>query len=70
MKIATWNVNSLKVRLPHVLEWLAAHDPDAGTSRTAYNDAGLVESTLDARGVQLSFEYDVLDIAQAMLWAS
>lgn len=28
MKIATWNVNSMKVRLPHVLEWLAAHDPD------------------------------------------
>ncbi len=28
MKIATWNVNSLNVRLPHVLEWLAAHDPD------------------------------------------
>ncbi len=29
MKIATWNVNSLRVRLPHVLEWLAAHQPDA-----------------------------------------
>ncbi|QDF98308.1 exodeoxyribonuclease III [Azoarcus sp. DD4] len=29
MKIATWNVNSLKVRLPHVLEWLAANKPDA-----------------------------------------
>jgi exodeoxyribonuclease-3 len=28
MKIATWNVNSLKVRLPHVLDWLAAHQPD------------------------------------------
>lgn len=28
MKIATWNVNSLKVRLPHVLEWLAANEPD------------------------------------------
>lgn len=28
MKIATWNVNSLKVRLPHVLEWLSAHEPD------------------------------------------
>ncbi len=27
-KIATWNVNSLRVRLPHVLEWLAAHKPD------------------------------------------
>ena len=28
MKIATWNVNSLKVRLPHVLEWLASARPD------------------------------------------
>ena len=28
MKIATWNVNSLNVRLPHVLEWLGAHSPD------------------------------------------
>ncbi len=29
MKIATWNVNSLKVRLPHVLDWLATAQPDA-----------------------------------------
>ena len=28
MKIATWNVNSLNVRLPHVLEWLKATGPD------------------------------------------
>lgn len=28
MKIASWNVNSLKVRLPHVLEWTAANQPD------------------------------------------
>jgi len=28
MHIATWNVNSLRVRLPHVLAWLAAHQPD------------------------------------------
>ncbi len=28
MKIATWNVNSLNVRLPHVLEWLASAAPD------------------------------------------
>jgi exodeoxyribonuclease III len=27
-KIATWNVNSLKVRLPQVLDWLAAQQPD------------------------------------------
>jgi exodeoxyribonuclease-3 len=29
MKLATWNVNSLKVRLPHLLDWLAAAKPDA-----------------------------------------
>ncbi|MGE4339145.1 MAG: exodeoxyribonuclease III [Pigmentiphaga sp.] len=29
MKIATWNVNSLKVRLPQVLDWLAANPVDA-----------------------------------------
>ncbi|MDD2832797.1 MAG: exodeoxyribonuclease III [Methylotenera sp.] len=28
MKFATWNVNSLNVRLPHVLSWLAEHQPD------------------------------------------
>ena len=28
MKIATWNVNSLSVRLPQVLEWLGAARPD------------------------------------------
>lgn len=27
-KIATWNVNSLQVRLPHVLEWLHQQQPD------------------------------------------
>jgi exodeoxyribonuclease-3 len=28
MKLATWNVNSLKVRLPHVLQWLAENPVD------------------------------------------
>ncbi|MCK5547103.1 MAG: endonuclease/exonuclease/phosphatase family protein, partial [Rhodospirillaceae bacterium] len=28
MKIATWNVNSLKARLEHVLKWLDEFDPD------------------------------------------
>ena len=27
MKIATWNVNSLRVRLPHVLDWLSKEQP-------------------------------------------
>ena len=28
MKLATWNVNSLTVRLPQLLDWLAAEQPD------------------------------------------
>jgi exodeoxyribonuclease-3 len=28
MKIGTWNVNSLKVRLPHLLQWLAENPVD------------------------------------------
>jgi exodeoxyribonuclease-3 len=28
MRLATWNVNSLKVRLPQVLNWLAVNQPD------------------------------------------
>ena len=28
MKVATWNVNSMNVRLPHVKEWLQASGPD------------------------------------------
>ncbi|MEO8605990.1 MAG: exodeoxyribonuclease III [bacterium] len=28
MQIATWNVNSLRVRLPQVLDWLRAEQPD------------------------------------------
>ena len=29
MQLATWNINSLTVRLPQVLDWLAAHPVDA-----------------------------------------
>jgi len=29
MKIATWNINSLTIRLPQVLDWLAANPVDA-----------------------------------------
>ena len=28
MKVVTWNVNSLRVRLPQVLDWAARHRPD------------------------------------------
>jgi len=28
VKLATWNVNSLRVRLPHLLDWLGRQSPD------------------------------------------
>ncbi|QKK01806.1 MAG: exodeoxyribonuclease III [Pseudomonadota bacterium] len=39
MKIASWNVNSLKVRLPQVQDWLTHHQPDAlGLQETKLTD--------------------------------
>jgi exodeoxyribonuclease III len=28
MKLATWNINSVKVRLPQVIDWVSRHQPD------------------------------------------
>src|ERR1700692_4489306 len=28
MRLATWNVNSLTVRMPRVTEWIESHQPD------------------------------------------
>ena len=39
-RVATWNVNSLRVRLPHLHDWLAAHPLDvAGLQETKLPDA-------------------------------
>ena len=51
MKIATWNVNSLRVRLPHVLDWLAAHAPDVlCLQETKLEDAAFPFAELAAAG--------------------
>jgi len=51
MKIATWNVNSLKVRLPHVLAWLDAAKPDAlCLQETKTEDKGFPFEALAAAG--------------------
>ena len=40
MKLVTWNVNSLNVRLPRLLQWLAANQPDIiGLQETKLEDA-------------------------------
>jgi exodeoxyribonuclease-3 len=51
MKVATWNVNSLRVRLPHLLDWLAAHSPDAVClQETKCDDASFPAEELKAAG--------------------
>ncbi|HYC35826.1 MAG TPA: exodeoxyribonuclease III [Usitatibacter sp.] len=51
MKIATWNVNSLRVRLPHLLDWLAANQPDAMClQETKCDDATFPAAALQAAG--------------------
>jgi exodeoxyribonuclease-3 len=50
MRIATWNVNSLKVRLPHVLAWLEQQKPDVlCVQETKTEDANFpVQAIIDA----------------------
>jgi exodeoxyribonuclease-3 len=56
MRIASWNVNSLKVRLPQVLDWLAAHSPDVlGLQETKLVDEAFPEAELRAAGYQVSY---------------
>jgi exodeoxyribonuclease-3 len=56
MKIATWNVNSLKVRLPHVLDWLGTHQPDAlCLQELKQEDKNFPLAEIEAAGYQASF---------------
>ena len=51
MKLATWNVNSLKVRLPHVLDFLAQHSPDVlCVQETKCEDAAFPAAAVEAAG--------------------
>jgi exodeoxyribonuclease III len=51
MKVATWNVNSLKVRLPQVLAWLRQHEPDAlCLQETKLEDSKFPEQDIRAAG--------------------
>jgi len=56
MKIATWNVNSLKVRLPHLLDWLAANTPDVVClQETKTEDKNFPLAEIEAAGYQVAF---------------
>ena len=53
MKIATWNVNSLNVRLPHLLDWLKTATPDLlGIQETKTTDEKFPREAIIAAGYQ------------------
>ena len=56
MKIASWNVNSLKARLPHLTEWLADAKPDVvALQETKLEDAKFPVDELAAAGYRAIF---------------
>ena len=56
MQLATWNVNSLTVRLPQVLDWLAATPVDALVlQETKTTDDKFPKDAIEAAGYQVAF---------------
>lgn len=56
MKIATWNVNSLRVRLPQVLQWLQHERPDLlALQETKLTDDQFPETDCAAAGYHVVF---------------
>jgi exodeoxyribonuclease-3 len=56
VKVATWNVNSLRVRLPQVLAWLDAERPDIlALQETKLPDPEFPAAEFHGRGYQVAF---------------
>ncbi len=56
MKLASWNVNSLKVRLPQLLAWLAAEQPDVVClQETKLEDANFPVAEMEAAGYRCAY---------------
>jgi exodeoxyribonuclease-3 len=56
LKVATWNVNSLNVRLPHVLAWCAEAEPDIlGLQETKLVDEKFPAQELEDAGYRVAF---------------
>jgi len=56
MRIATWNVNSLNVRLPHLLDFLAAEAPDmVALQETKCPDERFPRVEIEAAGYHVAF---------------
>ena len=49
MKLATWNVNSLNVRLPHVLDWLEIQETEGGMDVLVLQETKLTDDKFPAQ---------------------
>jgi len=55
--LATWNVNSLRARLPRVLDWLATREPDVvALQETKCTEKNLPRAELEAAGYEVAHE--------------
>jgi exodeoxyribonuclease-3 len=80
MKIATWNVNSIRTRLERVTAWLAAHEPDVvclqetkvvddDFPRAELEDLGYAVETYGQKtynGVALLSRHEMKDVARGI----
>src|SRR6476659_865509 len=56
MKIASWNVNSLNVRMPHMEQWLRETQPDVvALQETKLEDSRFPDTALAALGYRSVF---------------
>src|SRR3954468_4714985 len=56
LRLATWNVNSLRVRLPHLLDWLARAKPDvACLQETKTEDHSFPLAEIEAAGYRVIY---------------
>ena len=56
MRLATWNVNSLTVRLPQVLDWLATQPVDVLVlQETKTTDDKFPREAIEAAGYHVAF---------------
>ena len=56
LKVATWNVNSLRVRLPQLRDWLALEQPDLlGLQETKVTDVDFPRADIESLGYTVTF---------------
>ena len=55
-KVATWNVNSLRIRLPQLRDWLAVEQPDLiGLQETKVTDVDFPLADIESLGYAVTF---------------